>query len=633
MARISLKEQYDNQSVIKQIIDLRERSDEQDAQIEKAVETAENAKATADIANETANRAESRNDEQDGRLDAIDETDIKQNQEIAGMMVKDNEQDGRLDSIESKDREQDASIKAIIAKNDEQDDAIGGIKAKDAEQDMTLSKVLDTDTKQDASIEALRTITNTLTNKVITSVNVTDGTQNGSIMVKLTDEGGRVLASPSYPWGQVAAFELKQGSEPGYVRGVLTLSDGQVIESNDFQILTYIESDVYVTSITLTPYPATGKLGGEIGYSNGNHQQIDIIDVPTAPGVTLNINDLLKRMGVAEGDIDDLDVRVKAIEEIPGIGPFTNTSRGTILGSTQDGKVSACEDGTGIVSGWSDVVKSAQIADMLTKTEADEKYLSKADAAENYETIEDAEQISIVANEAKSTAEDAQTKANGCFNSVALNEADRELVFGTPSGAVSKVQIPKGFEIIDLTKHIKLSASVNSSTYTSSSVYTDYIPIGKEISGATGANVLTYTETKKSLRGSGKVCRYIAFSNFSEALAMELYEKVFTDIPKIENGTATIRVLPAFSKDELFSLGDSFNLNIIEPVPLSTNAINGSTWSFSSDAVALAYTIADGEVTSIGDGSFLGARASFDNALPSKVDKFIVVSVNVTITS
>ena len=258
------------------------------------------------------------------------------------------------------------------------------------------------DTAQDQSISTLQALTNNITSHLISSVAVKDGTSNGSIMVELTEEGGAKITSPNYPWGQLNTFQLLQGSQAGYVRGKLILSDGTEIESNDFQILEVIESDVYVTSITLTPYPTTGKLGGTIGYSNGNTQTINAVDVPTAPGVTSNINELLTRMGAAEssitenasdivelgtrvtavetknttqdnqivalqnkdstidGQIESLDSRVTAIEETPGVGAFTDSSRGTILGSTADGRIHAESDGTGSVNGWSSVKSSIE---------------------------------------------------------------------------------------------------------------------------------------------------------------------------------------------------------------------------------------------------------------------------------
>ena len=269
-----------------------------------------------------------------------------------------------------------------------------------------ISKTAAKDTEQDQSIATLQALTNNITGNLVSGVVMKDGTQNGSVIVEITKEAGGKVVSPVYPWGAVNTFQLLQGSQAGYVKGKLILSDGTEIESNEFQVLELVESDVYVTSITLTPYPETGKLGGTIGYSNGNTQEINVIDVPTAPGVTSNIEDLLTRMGVAESDIAEiksdvtavtervaavetrnteqdgeiaeleaehatingniaaLDVRVTAIEETPGVGQFTNTSRGTILGSTVDGAVSANADGTGSVNGW-DKKASTTVTDEL----------------------------------------------------------------------------------------------------------------------------------------------------------------------------------------------------------------------------------------------------------------------------
>ena len=269
-----------------------------------------------------------------------------------------------------------------------------------------ISKTAAKDTEQDQSIATLQALTNNITGNLVSGVTMKDGTQNGSVIVEITKEAGGKVVSPVYPWGAVNTFQLLQGSQAGYVKGKLILSDGTEIESNEFQVLELVESDVYVTSITLTPYPETGKLGGTIGYSNGNTQEINVIDVPTAPGVTSNIEDLLTRMGVAESDIAEiksdvtavtervaavetrnteqdgeiasleaehatmngniaaLDVRVTAIEETPGVGQFTNTSRGTILGSTVDGTVSANADGTGSVNGW-DKKASTTVTDEL----------------------------------------------------------------------------------------------------------------------------------------------------------------------------------------------------------------------------------------------------------------------------
>ena len=260
---------------------------------------------------------------------------------------------------------------------------IGDIKATDAQQNTKIKTA-------EGEIDALKTLTDSITKSLITDVEVRDGAGSGTFLVELTEEDGTKRTSDTYQYGQVGSFELIQGTEAGYVRGRLTLTNGVIKESNDYQILQLVESDVYVTAITLTPDYTAGKLGGEIGYSNGNKAQIDPVLVPTAPGVTSNIDALLKRMTSAEtvdkeqtAKIANLETRVKAIEDTPGVGQFAAGKLGTIKGGTADGSVQAQEDGTGTVVGWSgkadkaaldatdaEVAKKANQADLAALTSA-----------------------------------------------------------------------------------------------------------------------------------------------------------------------------------------------------------------------------------------------------------------------
>ena len=499
MTRISLKEQYDNSSVVKQIADLTDQIDGYDETIESAVSTANTAKTTADTAKTTADNAAAKNTEQDSRLSTIEAKDKTQDAEIVVINSKDSEQDIKIETLQqaadtaAKDIDAIESAatdltnrvdgiesdltatEAVVATNQSglataQGDVVA-LKGRTSVNEGAIASQATKNTEQDSSIAALQTLTNNITSHLISNVAVRDGTDNGSIMVELTEENGSKITSPNYAWGKPNTFQLVQGTEAGYLRGKLILSDGTEIESNDFQILQIIESDVYVTSITLTPYPTTGKLGGEIGYSNGNTAQINPIDVPTASGVTSNINDLLSRMGVVESGLSDaqssitaltsrmssaeaknttqdnqitalqskdstidgqitaLDSRVTAIEETPGIGQFTNTSRGTILGSAIEGNVSANSDGTGSVSGWSKVATAQTTAAL-----------------------------------AQSTADDANNKANGCFNEV--NVSGNSIIFQKPSGDVKSVEVP-GFSPKILVKQVPLqsTARVDKSIY------------------------------------------------------------------------------------------------------------------------------------------------------------------------
>ena len=531
MTRISLKEQYDNSSVVKQIADLTDQIDGYDETIESAVSTANTAKTTADTAKTTADNAAAKNAEQDSRLSSIEAKDKTQDAEIVVINSKDSEQDIKIETLQqaadtaAKDIDAIESAatdltnrvdgiesdltatEAVVAANQSglataQGDIVA-LKGRTSVNEGAIASQATKNTEQDSSIAALQTLTNNITSHLISNVAVRDGTDNGSIMVELTEENGSKITSPNYAWGKPNTFQLVQGTEAGYLRGKLILSDGTEIESNDFQILQIIESDVYVTSITLTPYPTTGKLGGTIGYSNGNTAQINPIDVPTAPGVTSNINDLLSRMGVVESGLSDaqssitaltsrmssvesknttqdnqitalqskdstidgqitaLDSRVTAIEETPGIGAFTNTSRGTILGSAIEGNVSANSDGTGSVSGWSKVATAQSTADSAVSAAATAQ--STADTAKSNAAL------------AQSTADDANNKANSAITDATIS--GNTITFSRINDTSVDVDVPS-ISIFDLT-YLPTGRINSSSTTTFSSgtlvyLYDDY---------------------------------------------------------------------------------------------------------------------------------------------------------------
>ena len=292
---------------------------------------------------------------------------------------------------------------------------IGDIKTTDTQQDTKIKTA-------EGEIDALKTLTDSITKSLITDVEVRDGAGSGTFLVELTEEDGTKRTSDTYQYGQVGSFELIQGTEAGYVRGRLTLTNGVVKESNDYQILQLVESDVYVTAITLTPDYTAGKLGGEIGYSNGNKAQIDPVLVPTAPGVTSNIDALLKRMTSAEtvdkeqtAKIANLETRVKAIEDTPGVGQFAAGKLGTIKGGTADGSVQAQEDGTGTVVGWSGKASSADVAKKADKTALD-------------------------ATDAKVTQ--IQTAVGDCFNAAEIT-SDGKLQLTAVDGQVNALTLPR----------------------------------------------------------------------------------------------------------------------------------------------------------------------------------------------
>ena len=212
----------------------------------------------------------------------------------------------------------------------------------------------------DSEIITLQANNQALAKSLVSDVLMTDGTTAGSVQVSIEREDGALITSANYRWGKDIGIRLEAGTQEGYVKAVISLSDGTELVSNEYKIVEVLESDVYVTAITLIADQAAGTLGGNISYSNGTTQTINSVSVPTAPGVTSAIEALQGRMTAVEqkntqqdSSISALDSRVKAIEDTPGISQFASGKLGTIAGSTTDGRIKAEDDGTGSVNGWS----------------------------------------------------------------------------------------------------------------------------------------------------------------------------------------------------------------------------------------------------------------------------------------
>ena len=94
--------------------------------------------------NETINNINTKNDEQDSRLDTIE--------------TKNTEQDTRLTNIETKNTEQDTRLTNIETKNTEQDERIGSIEAMDTSQNETLSIINTKNNEQDTRLDTLEII-------------------------------------------------------------------------------------------------------------------------------------------------------------------------------------------------------------------------------------------------------------------------------------------------------------------------------------------------------------------------------------------------------------------------------------------------------------------------------------------
>lgn len=409
------------------------------------------------------------NDAQAREILEIKNADDNRDGEISGLGTRMTTAEGDISDLETLTAAHESNIKAIQTTDTQQNQKITA-NANGVSANATAIEAAETDidalqvkaTEQGQKIVALQTLTTSITKSLVSDVEVTTGTLEGSFIVSVVEEDGTKRSSDSFRYGRVGTFALEQGSNAGYVRGKLTLVDGTVITSNDFQILQISESDVYVTSITLEPDYDTGKLGGSIGYSNGNTAAINAVVVPTAPGVTSNINDLLARMSAVETtntsqgtaitsnttrikaledadvsiksrltsaenkntaqdtEISSLDERVTAIEGAAGIGKFTNASAGTILGSTADGRVSANADGTGSVNGWAGKASVDSVA-----------AVSNAVATK-------AEKSALDATDAKVTQ--IQTAVGDCFNAVDLDGST--LKFTAVDGQENSLTLP-----------------------------------------------------------------------------------------------------------------------------------------------------------------------------------------------
>ena len=214
----------------------------------------------------------------------------------------------------------------------------------------------------DSDIITLKANNQALAKSLVSDVLMTDGTTAGSVQVSIERVDGALITSANYKWGRDIGVRLEAGTQPGYLNTVIDLSDGTTITSNEYKIVEVLESDVYVTAITLVPDMTAGTIGGNISYSNGTTQTINAVNVPTAPGVTSAIEALQGRMTAVENtnntqasEITALTNRVQALEDTPGIGQFGAGKLGTIAGSTTDGRIKAEDDGTGSVNGWSDL--------------------------------------------------------------------------------------------------------------------------------------------------------------------------------------------------------------------------------------------------------------------------------------
>ena len=285
-------------------------------------------------------------------------------QDIADLKVADIQLQANITAEETARKAKDENLDSDIARIDSTDARQSELIQDNADKiNSTYNDLVATEATvatHDSEIITLKANNQALAKSLVSDVIMTDGTTAGSVQVSIEREDGAFITSANYKWGRDIGVRLEAGTQAGYIKTVISLSDGTELESNEYKIVEILESDVYVTAITLVPDMTAGTIGGNISYSNGTTQTINAVNVPTAPGVTSAIEALQTRMTAVEqkntqqdASISSLNSRVQAIEDTPGVSQFRAGKLGTIAGSTTDGRIKAEDDGTGSVNGWS----------------------------------------------------------------------------------------------------------------------------------------------------------------------------------------------------------------------------------------------------------------------------------------
>ena len=472
---------------------------------------------------------------------------------------------------EAKDTELDADIARIDSTDAGQDQRIRDNANRITTVDNDLTATEATVATHNTEIINLQSQTEALSKSLVSDVMMTDGTTAGSVQVSIEREDGALITSANYKWGRDIGVRLEAGTQAGYIKTVISLSDGTELESNEYKIVEVLESDVYVTAITLIPDMTAGTIGGNISYSNGTTQTINTINVPTAPGVTSAIGTLQSRMTAVEqknttqdSQISAIDGRVQALENTPGIGQFANGRLGTIAGSTADGRVAAENDGTGSVNGWSALKSRVTTAE--GQIVAAQNNISALDGTVSQQTTDISGLMTDVTNlQNKNTSQDQSIAANASAiaGKVAINQgtenAGKALVVGT-DGNLAPGEISGG----EVWEEIKYS------TWPTNWVNGDRIKIAFKISGVTSSsfntsgcnNVVEFiinSETKypstpiffNSSKQYVKVYRVYSADNFNKAKTDIYQTSLFTLSGAYNSDTVNVHV--DLHLDDLFS--------------------------------------------------------------------------------
>ena len=444
----------------------------------------------------------------------------------------------------------DAEKTARIAKDENLDSDIARIDATDARQSELIQDNADrinstyndlvateaTVATHDSEIITLKANNQALAKSLVSDVIMTDGTTAGSVQVSIEREDGALITSANYKWGRDIGVRLEAGTQAGYIKTVISLSDGTELESNEYKIVEVLESDVYVTAITLVPDMTAGTIGGNISYSNGTTQTINSVSVPTAPGVTSAIETLQGRVTAVEqknttqdADITSLKSRVQAIEDTPGVGQFAAGKLGTIAGSTTDGRIKAEDDGTGSVNGWTDLKGRVNTAEgQIVTAQGDISDLDRRVGAHSTE----------ISGLQSSKVNVAQGAAN----------AGKALVVGADGNVVTssiKASFPLSVCNIKLDNYMTYNTSGTANVYTASSVLKN---VGDRENYPTVDYDCAYFAIAQGVAVSGNVITTLTFtmpSSLNTLIPMfnEIFDKLNVDISNLPDHKYRIELI------------------------------------------------------------------------------------------
>ena len=399
----------------------------------------------------------------------------------------------------------------------------------------------------DSDIITLKANNQALAKSLVSDVLMADGTTAGSVQVSIKREDGALITSANYKWGRDIGVRLEAGTQAGYIKTVISLSDGTELVSNEYKIVEVLESDVYVTAITLVPDMTAGTIGGNISYSNGTTQTINAVNVPTAPGVTSAIEALQTRMAAVEqknttqdSQISAIDARVKAIEDTPGVGQFAAGKLGTIAGSATDGRIKAEDDGTGSVNGWSDLKTRVSTAEGQIITA--QNNISALDGTVAQQTTEISGLKTDVANiRNKDTEQDQSiaTNAAAIEGKVSIAQgaenAGKALVVGE-DGNVAPAEVSGGKKLY--TGTLASLIVINKGVINIPKEFDiEYIIVG--YSSISSSRVTVSPQTLNSGFGSGSLALTVNLDNNTPSSAKHCYILIPSLAVKIGQGTST----------------------------------------------------------------------------------------------